>query len=35
MVDIIVILETASATHHFARRFFSNHTSQLHWTASL
>jgi len=35
MVDIIVILETASASHHCARRFFRNKTSQLYWTAAL
>jgi len=35
MVDIIVILETASASHHRARRFFRNYSSQLHWTVTL
>jgi len=35
MVDIIVVLETASASHYFARRFFRNESSQLYWTAAL
>jgi len=35
MVDIIVILETASASHHYARRFFSNQTRQSYQSTTL